>query len=119
MEKMRVLIAFLVNLSIFISFPLSAQSSLKNKGKSASLVNVNKVQYFDLAEKTESIGILVAINPTIISSKISQEILKISSYEQREKLKEKLLQHKMLKIMFLFLMNIQISNKKLVLTFNH
>ena len=54
-----------------------AQSSFKNKGKRASLVNVVKVQYFDIAEKTESIGRLVAVNPTIISSKINQEILKI------------------------------------------
>ncbi len=77
MEKMKILFAILVNLSIFISFPLFAQSSLKNKGKRVSLVNVNKVQYFDQAEKTESIGILVATNPTIISSKINQEILKI------------------------------------------
>ena len=76
---MKIIIAILVNLSIFISLPLFAQSTFKNKGKRASLVNVVKVQYFDIAEKTESIGILVAINPTIISSKISQEILKIHS----------------------------------------
>ena len=74
---MKNLIAILVNISIFISFPLFAQSSLKNKAKSASLVNVTKVQYFDIAEKTKSIGRLVAINPTIISSKINQEILRI------------------------------------------
>ncbi len=77
MKKMKNLIAILVNISIFISFPLFAQSSLKNKAKSASLVNVTKVQYFDIAEKTKSIGRLVAINPTIISSKINQEILRI------------------------------------------
>ena len=74
---MKILIVILVNLSIFISFPLFAQSSFKNKGKRASLVNVTKVQYFDIAEKTESIGRLVAVNPVIISSKINQEILKI------------------------------------------
>ena len=74
---MKILIVILVNLSIFISLPLFAQSSFKNKGKRASLVNVTKVQYFDIAEKTESIGRLVAVNPIIISSKINQEILKI------------------------------------------
>ncbi len=74
---MKIIIAILVNLSIFISLPLFAQSSFKNKGKRASLVNVAKVQYFDIAEKTKSIGRLVAVNPTIISSKINQEILKI------------------------------------------
>ena len=74
---MKIFIITLVNLSIFFSFPLFAQSSFKNKGKRASLVNVNKVQYFDIAEKTQSIGRLVAVNPTIVSSKINQEILKI------------------------------------------
>ena len=74
---MKILIVILVNLSIFFSLPLFAQSSFKNKGKRASLVNVIKVQYFDIAEKTESIGRLVAVNPIIISSKINQEILKI------------------------------------------
>ena len=77
MKKMKTLIVILVSLSFFISLPLYAQSSYKNKGKRASLVNVVKVQYFDIAEKTESIGRLVAVNPTIISSKINQEILKI------------------------------------------
>jgi len=74
---MKILIAILVNLSIFITLPLFAQSSFKNKGKRVSLVNVAKVQYFDIAEKTETIGRLVDVNPTIISSKINQEILKI------------------------------------------
>jgi RND family efflux transporter MFP subunit len=74
---MKIIIAILVNLSIFISLPVFAQSTFKNKGKRASLVNVTKVKYFDVAEKTESIGRLVAINPIIISSKINQEILKI------------------------------------------
>ena len=77
MKRMKILIVILVSLSFFISPPLSAQSSFKNKDKSGSLVNVAKVQYFDIAEKTESIGRLVAVNPTIISSKINQEILKI------------------------------------------
>ena len=74
---MKILLAILVNLSIFFSLPIFAQSSFKNKGSRASLVNVSKVQYFDIAEKTESIGRLVAVNPIIISSKINQEILKI------------------------------------------
>ena len=74
---MKILIAILVNLSIFISFTSYAQSSFKNKAKRTSLVNVTKVKYFDIAEKTESIGRLVAVNPIIISSKINQEILKI------------------------------------------
>ena len=74
---MKILIVILVSLSFFISLPLSSQSSFKNKNKRISLVNVAKVQYFDIAEKTKTIGRLVAVNPTIISSKISQEILKI------------------------------------------
>ena len=74
---MKILIVILFSLSFFISFPLSAQSSFKNKDKRASLVNVAKVQYFNIAEKTKSIGRLVEVNPTIISSKINQEILKI------------------------------------------
>ena len=77
---MKIIITILVNLSIFISLPLfaqSSQSSFKNKGKRASTVNVTKAQYFDIAEKTKSIGRLVPVNPTIISSKINQEILEI------------------------------------------
>ena len=77
MKKMKILIVILVSISFLISPPLSAQSSFKNKGKRASLVKVDKVQYFDVAEKIESIGRLVSVNPTIISSKINQEILKI------------------------------------------
>ena len=68
---MKILIVILVSLSFFISLPLFAQSSFKNKGKRASLVNVAKVQYFDMAEKTETIGRLVAVNPTIISFPLS------------------------------------------------
>ena len=64
---MKTLIVILINLSIFISLPLFAQSSFKNKGNRASLVNVTKVQYFDIAEKTESIGRLVAVNPITVS----------------------------------------------------
>ena len=73
---MKTLISLLVSLSFFVSIPLYAQS-YKNKGKRASLVEVKKVKFFNIAEKTNTIGRLVAINPTIISSKINEEILKI------------------------------------------
>ena len=74
---MKTLISLLVSLSFFISIPLYAQS-YKNKGKRASLVEVKKVKFFNIAEKTNTIGRLVAINPTIISSKINEEVLKIN-----------------------------------------
>ena len=74
---MKILISIIVFLSVFVSYPLYAQSALKNKSKRASLVEVKKVKIFNIAEKTNTIGRLVAINPTIISSKINQEILKI------------------------------------------
>ena len=73
---MKTLISLLVSLSFFVSIPLYAQS-YKIKGKRASLVEVKKVKFFNIAEKTNTIGRLVAINPTIISSKINEEILKI------------------------------------------
>ena len=73
---MKILVAILVSLTIFVSSSYS-QSSFKNKGKRASLVIVSQVKLFEIAEKTEVIGRLVTVNPTIISSKISQEILKI------------------------------------------
>ena len=74
---MKILISIIVFLGVFVSHPLYAQSAFKNKGKRASLVEVKKVKFFNIAEKTNTIGRLVAINPTIISSKINQEILKI------------------------------------------
>ena len=74
---MKILISIIVFLSVFVSYPLYAQSALKNKSKRASLVEVKKVKIFNIAEKTNTIGRSVAINPTIISSKINQEILKI------------------------------------------
>ena len=74
---MKILISIIVFLSVSVSYPLYAQSALKNKSKRASLVEVKKVKIFNIAEKTNTIGRSVAINPTIISSKINQEILKI------------------------------------------
>ena len=74
---MKILISIIVFLSVFVSYPLYAQSALKNESKRASLVEVKKVKIFNIAEKTNTIGRSVAINPTIISSKINQEILKI------------------------------------------
>jgi hypothetical protein len=47
---MKTLISLLVSLSFFVSIPLYAQS-YKNKGKRASLVEVNKVRFFNIAEK--------------------------------------------------------------------
>ena len=75
---MKVSVCLLVLLSFFVSIPLYAQSSYKNKGKRASLVEVNKVKIFNISEKTNTIGRLVAINPIIISSKINEEIQKIN-----------------------------------------
>ena len=74
---MKILTSLLVSLSFFVSIPLHAQS-YKNKGKRASLVEVKKVEFFNIAEKTNTIGRLVAINPTIVSAKINEEILKIN-----------------------------------------
>ena len=64
---MKILISIIVFLSVFVSYPLYAQSALENKSKRASLVEVTKVKIFNIAEKTNTIGRLVAINPTIIS----------------------------------------------------
>ncbi len=74
---MKILVAILVSLTILISSSSYSQSSFKNKGKRESLVIVSQVKLFEIAEKTEAIGRLVSINPTTISSKINQEILKI------------------------------------------
>ena len=74
---MKIFISILVSLIFLFSFALHAQSSFKNKGNRASLVDVVPVKTFNIAEKTSVIGRLVAFNPTIISSKINQEILKI------------------------------------------
>ena len=73
---MKNLIAILFSLTI-LETSSSYSQSFKNKGKSASLVDVSQVKLFEIAEKTEVIGRLVPVNPTIISSKINQEILQI------------------------------------------
>src|SRR6056300_536987 len=54
-----------------------AQYSKNNKGTRVTLVDVANVQNKNVEEKTSAIGRLVALNPIIVSSKISQEILKI------------------------------------------
>jgi len=54
-----------------------AQYSKNNKGTRVTLVDVANVQNKNVEEKTNAIGRLVALNPIIVSSKISQEILKI------------------------------------------
>ena len=74
---MKTLISLLVSLSFVVSIPLYAQS-YKNKGKRASLVEVKKVKFFNIAKKTNSNGRLVEINPTIISSQCNEEILNIN-----------------------------------------
>ena len=74
---MKIFISVLIALILLFSFPLHAQSTFKNKGKRSSLVDVVPVKIFNIAEKTNVIGRLVPLNPTIISSKINQEILKI------------------------------------------
>ena len=58
---MKILISIIVFLSVFVSYPLYAQSALKNKSKRASLVEVTKVKIFNIAEKTNTIGRSVAI----------------------------------------------------------
>ena len=83
---MKILIVILFNLSFFISLPLSAQSSFKNKDKRASLVNVAKVQYFNIAEKTKSIGRLVAVNPTIIQN---EKKVVVKDYFKRKEIKDR------------------------------
>ena len=74
---MKIFISILTFLCILFTLPLYAQSKFKDKGKRASLVEIRKVKVIKVAEKTEAIGRLVALNPIIVSSKINQEILKI------------------------------------------
>ena len=74
---MKILISILTFLCLLFTSPLYAQSKFKDKGKRASLVETRKVKVVKVAEKTEAIGRLVALNPIIVSSKINQEILKI------------------------------------------
>ncbi|MDC6451508.1 efflux RND transporter periplasmic adaptor subunit [Alphaproteobacteria bacterium] len=74
---MKTFISILTFLCLLFTAPLYAQSKFKDKGKRASLVETRKVKVVKVAEKTEAIGRLVALNPIIVSSKINQEILKI------------------------------------------
>ena len=74
---MKIIISILTFLCFVFTSPLYAQSKFKDKGKRASLVEIRKVKVIKVAEKTEAIGRLVALNPIIVSSKINQEILKI------------------------------------------
>ena len=62
---------------LFFTSPLHAQSKFKDKGKRASLVEIEKVKVVKVSEKTNAIGRLVALDPIIVSSKINQEILKV------------------------------------------
>jgi RND family efflux transporter MFP subunit len=64
-------------LNFFVNSTLLAQSNSKNANKRASLVEVQKVSLINIAETTETIGRLVALDPIIISAKINQEVLKV------------------------------------------
>jgi len=71
---------YILSIILVIFFSISssqAQYSKKNKGTRVTLVDVANVQNKNVEEKTTAIGRLVALNPIIVSSKISQEILKI------------------------------------------
>ena len=68
---------FLIMLNFFITSTLLAQSNSRNANKRASLVEVQKVSLINIAETTDTIGRLVALDPIIISAKINQEVLKV------------------------------------------
>ena len=74
---MKIYYVFLIMLNFFVTSTLLAQSSSRNVNKRASLVEVQKVKLINIAETTETIGRLVALDPTIISAKINQEVLKV------------------------------------------
>ena len=74
---MKLYISILTFMCLFFTSPLHAQSKFKDKGKRASLVEIEKVKVVKVSEKTNSIGRLVALDPIIVSSKINQEILKV------------------------------------------
>jgi multidrug efflux pump subunit AcrA (membrane-fusion protein) len=63
--------------SLFISSTLFAQLKSKKYGKRAAVVEVQKVEYINIAETTETIGRLVALDPIIVSAKINQEVIKV------------------------------------------
>ena len=74
---MKIYYIFLIMLSFFLTSTLLAQSNSRNANKRASLVEVQKVSLINIAETTETIGRLVALDPIIISAKINQEVLKV------------------------------------------
>ena len=74
---MKLFISILTFMCLFFASPLHAQSKFKDKGKRASLVEIEKVKVVKVSEKTNAIGRLVALDPIIVSSKINQEILKV------------------------------------------
>ena len=74
---MKIYCIFLIMLNFFVNSTLLAQSNSKNANKRASLVEVQKVSLINIAETTETIGRLVALDPIIISAKINQEVLKV------------------------------------------
>ena len=74
---MKIYYIFFIMLNFFVTSTLLAQSTSGNVNKRASLVEVQKVKLINIAETTETIGRLVALDPTIISAKINQEVLKV------------------------------------------
>ena len=74
---MKIYYIFFIMLNFFVTSTLLAQSTSRNVNKRASLVEVQKVKLINIAETTEAIGRLVALDPTIISAKINQEVLKV------------------------------------------
>ena len=74
---MKIYYIFFIMLNFFVTSTLLAQSTSRNVNKRASLVEVQKVKLINIAETTETIGRLVALDPTIISAKINQEVLKV------------------------------------------
>ena len=74
---MKIFYIFLIMLNFFITSTLLAQSNSRNANKRASLVEVQKVSLINIAETTDTIGRLVALDPIIISAKINQEVLKV------------------------------------------
>ena len=74
---MKIYYIFFIMLNFFVTSTLLAQSTSRNVNKRASLVEVQKVKLINIAETTETIGRLVALDPIIISAKINQEVLKV------------------------------------------
>ena len=74
---MKIYYIFFIMLNFFVTSTLLAQSTSRNVNKRASLVELQKVKLINIAETTETIGRLVALDPTIISAKINQEVLKV------------------------------------------